>query len=71
MTTIKITGTLNFNDEGILLKSEFMGFEIIQCFIESIYPDSYIASYEDVMIGASSLPELIASIIEHLYEKAI
>lgn len=71
MTTLKITGTLEFDSEGYLLESEFMGFELIQRYKERIYPDSYIASYEDFMFGAKTLPELIASIIEHLYEKAI
>lgn len=71
MTTIKITGTLNFNSEGILLKSELMGFTMLQQYKEEGYPDSYVAYKEDIQFYDATLDCLIASIIEHLYEKAI
>jgi len=71
MTTIKVPATtLNFDDEGTLLKSEFMGFTITQDYIET-YPDTYVAYQEDVQFTDPTLSGLIASIIEHLYEKAI
>lgn len=71
MTTLKITGTLNFDSDGILLSSEFMGFELIQNYKESIYPDSFIASNEETVYGAATLLELLGYVIDHLYEKAI
>lgn len=72
MTTINIPATtLNFDEDGFLLKSEFMGFTVVQQFKEESYPDTYVAYQEELQFSDKTLGDLLDTIIEHHYDKAL